>query len=37
MLDELYADQPEWPGGPMCGDCYQAQQLDDEIWADEEQ
>jgi hypothetical protein len=24
-------DQPEWPTGPMCGDCYQAQQMDDEI------
>lgn len=25
-------DQPDWPGGPICGDCYQARQMDDEIW-----
>lgn len=25
-------DQPQWPTGPMCGDCYQARQMDDEIW-----
>jgi hypothetical protein len=25
-------DQPFWPAGPMCGDCYQAQQMDDEIF-----
>ena len=25
-------DQPYWPTGPMCGECYQARQLDDEIW-----
>jgi hypothetical protein len=25
-------DQPDWPGGPLCGDCYQARQMDDEIW-----
>jgi hypothetical protein len=25
-------DQPEWPTGPMCADCYQARQMDDEIW-----
>jgi hypothetical protein len=24
-------DQPFWPTGPMCGDCYQARQMDDEI------
>lgn len=30
-------DQPFWPTGPMCGDCYQAQQLDDEIaWMNED-
>ena len=28
-------DQPFWPTGPMCGDCYQAQQMDDEIWMSE--
>ena len=25
-------DQPDWAGGPLCGDCYQARQMDDEIW-----
>jgi len=25
-------DQPDWPTGPICGDCYQARQMDDEIW-----
>ena len=25
-------DQPDWPTGPICGDCYQAQQMDDEIF-----
>jgi hypothetical protein len=24
-------DQPDWPGGPLCGDCYQARQQEDEI------
>jgi hypothetical protein len=32
-LGELPDDQPLWPTGPLCGDCYQAHQLDDEIWA----
>jgi hypothetical protein len=27
-------DQPDWPGGPICGDCYQARQMDDEIYLD---
>jgi hypothetical protein len=28
-------DQPYWPTGPMCGDCYQARQMDDELaWSD---
>ena len=31
-LGESTDDQPDWPTGPMCGDCYQAQQMDDEIW-----
>jgi hypothetical protein len=31
-------DQPFWPTGPMCGDCYQSQQMDDEIvWSDLDQ
>lgn len=31
-------DQPFWPTGPMCGDCYQAQQMDDEIaWSDSQE
>lgn len=25
-------DQPDWPTGPICGDCYQARQMDDEIF-----
>lgn len=25
-------DQPYWPTGPMCGDCYQARQADDEVF-----
>jgi hypothetical protein len=25
-------DQPDWPTGPLCGDCYQARQADDEAW-----
>jgi hypothetical protein len=25
-------DQPYWPTGPMCGDCYQSRQMDDEIF-----
>jgi hypothetical protein len=30
-------DQPFWPSGPMCGDCYQARQMDDELaWSDGE-
>jgi hypothetical protein len=29
-------DQPDWPGGPLCGDCYQARQMDDEIWWSEQ-
>jgi hypothetical protein len=29
-------DQPNWPTGPMCADCYQARQMDDELaWTDE--
>jgi hypothetical protein len=28
-------DQPEWPTGPMCGDCYQSREMDNEIWAAE--
>ena len=31
-LGELPDDQPDWPTGPMCGECYQARQMDDEIW-----
>ena len=26
-------DQPDWPTGPMCGDCYQSRELDNDIWA----
>jgi len=29
-------DQPFWPTGPMCGNCYQARQMDDELaWPDQ--
>lgn len=28
-------DQPHWPTGPMCGDCYQSRELDNDIWAAE--
>ena len=31
-LGDNIDDQPFWPTGPMCGDCYQARQMDDEIW-----
>jgi hypothetical protein len=24
-------DQPDWPSGPLCGDCYQARQQEDEM------
>jgi hypothetical protein len=28
-------DQPFWPTGPMCGDCYQSRQMDDEVaWSE---
>ena len=30
-LDGSIDDQPDWPTGPMCGNCYQSQQMDDEI------
>lgn len=34
-LGESTDDQPFWPTGPMCGDCYQARQMDDEIaWSE---
>jgi hypothetical protein len=30
-------DQPFWPSGPMCGDCYQARQMDDELaWSQDD-
>lgn len=29
-------DQPDWPTGPMCGDCYQARETDNDIWAAEQ-
>ena len=35
-LGENIDDQPYWPTGPMCGECYQSRQLDDEMaWDDE--
>ena len=29
-------DRPDWPTGPMCGDCYQAREMDNEIWMSEQ-
>lgn len=29
-------DQPDWPTGPMCGDCYQSRELDNDIAAAED-
>ena len=26
-------DQPYWPTGPMCTDCYQSRELDNDVWA----
>jgi hypothetical protein len=34
-LGESSDDQPDWPTGPMCGDCYQARETDNDIWASE--
>ena len=28
-------DQPDWPTGPMCGECYRGQQTDDDMAVDE--
>lgn len=28
-------DQPDWATGPMCGNCYQARETDNDIWASE--
>jgi hypothetical protein len=25
-------DQPDWPTGPMCGNCYQAREMDNDLW-----
>ena len=25
-------DQPYWPTGPMCADCYQAREMDNDLW-----
>ena len=35
-LGQSIDDQPNWPTGPMCGECYQSRQLDDEIaWTEQ--
>jgi len=26
-------DQPDWPSGPMCANCYQAREMDNDLWA----
>ena len=36
--DELVGlpdDQPDWPTGPICGECYQAREMDVDLWARE--
>jgi hypothetical protein len=25
-------DQPDWPGGPMDGECYRAREFDQTLW-----
>ena len=35
-LGDSSDDQPDWPTGPMCGDCYQAREMDNELWWAEE-
>jgi hypothetical protein len=32
-LTGLPDDQPDWPTGPMCGNCYQAREMDNDLWA----
>ncbi len=32
-LGDSTDDQPFWPTGPMCGDCYQAREMDNDLWA----
>ena len=34
-LGESYDDQPDWPTGPMCGDCFAARETDNDMWASE--
>lgn len=35
-LGYLPDDQPDWPTGPMCGECYQAREFDNELrWSEE--
>ncbi|HUG48862.1 MAG TPA: hypothetical protein VMP67_10680 [Candidatus Limnocylindria bacterium] len=34
-LGQLPEDQPDAPNGPLCGECYQTQQFEDELWAAE--
>lgn len=35
-LGDSYDDQADWPTGPMCGDCYQAREMDNELWWSED-
>ena len=31
-------DQPYWPTGPICGECYESNEMDNELaWTEEEQ
>jgi len=32
-LDGDPEDDPTHPGGPMCGECFRAREMDEEIWA----
>jgi hypothetical protein len=32
-LTGLPDDQPDWPPGPMCANCYQAREMDNDLWA----
>jgi hypothetical protein len=34
-LGDDFEDQPGWPTGPICGECYRAQQTDDDMAVDE--
>ncbi len=35
-LGQFPEDKPDWPTGPICGDCYQAREMDNELWWSED-